>query len=284
MFSPTNTGTDSQKRATDDSDAAEHCGPVDLLMEKQGCPTDAHHRLGELDLAHVCHRAEGQPSVPSEKPKEHAHSSEVGKRAPLDRTTRGWLLNDRDTSQDEHQRGGEHERPRDRLPRTQRTRKKSTLGVADRADDDSSEQQQIRPVQCRKPATLDHSEGDRCDRPDSRSNPKEPDGAFPSAQHREHRGRGGKESDHHGPMTRRRGGQGERRQEREPDHDASGDNGNLQPLLPTRPFLPGEPERGDREERRDHRTAGADEQRRHMPVLDGDTRERDSKRESSDTE
>lgn len=145
------------------------------MQQKRG-PGNAHHRLHQLDLADLGHRPDRQSAIPGEEAEEHADHREIGEREPLLRRC-GWRLpKERDTRQCDHQRRGQDESPRHRLPRAQLTSQQSAFGVPDRGGEDGTEQQQVRPAEVTEPTALQDREDDGRNSTQRGEHPERPGG------------------------------------------------------------------------------------------------------------
>lgn len=137
-------------------------------------------------------------------------------------------------------------------------------------------------MQCAEATALQGREGDGDDCTENRIRPERATWTLLPADDRHRRGRGRQEPDHDRAVAGRRGGEGERGQEREPDDDATGDHSQAAPLGPRGPALAGDVESDRRQCRGDNRSPGSDEQR--GEAIDGDPGERDGEGEGGDSE
>ncbi|EON23844.1 hypothetical protein CF8_2178 [Nocardioides sp. CF8] len=166
-----------------------------------------------------------------------------------------------DRSEHDHQGRGDHESPRHRLPRADLARQRAAFRIADGGGEHGPEQEEVRPADVTGSAAVQQGEQHRCGRACGGERPEGPARPLTDPQHGSD-GRGGrKQRDDDRPVTGWRHRERVGGEDREADDHARRHHADPQPLGPRGARLSGGGEGGPREQRRDHRTARADEER-----------------------
>lgn len=132
--------------------------------------------------------------------------------------------------QERHHREREHQRPADRLPRSEFARHPPALRVPDGAERDGPDEQDVGDAATGDRPVCGDAEQHRRDHAEAHAAPEAGRRAFVGQQHRDHRGRRREQSDDDRGVTGRRVPHGQRRQDREPGHHPGRHRDQVRPL------------------------------------------------------